>query len=147
MNLKECLVQLCDIRLEIKELEKKINKLEPKSKEMISDSVESTTKTYPIIRTHYKIFGNDQKYVTRLEKYKAILEQKRLELIDIEINTTNFINTIPTSRLRRIFIYRYIENYSWVKIACLIGNNATEDSVRKEHDRYLAKNNICPICP
>ncbi len=147
MNLKECLVQLCDIRLEIKELEKKINKLEPKSKEMISDSVESTTKTYPIIRTHYKIFGNDQKYVTRLEKYKAILEQKRLELIDIEINTTNFINTIPTSRLRRIFNYRYIENYSWVKIACLIGNNATEDSVRKEHDRYLAKNNICPICP
>ena len=147
MNLKECLAQLCDIRLEIKELEKKISRLEPKTHEIVSDSVESTTKCFPIIPTHYKIKGLNQKIIKKVEHYKTILEQRYENLLEIQIRTEEFINQIPTSRLRRIFIYRYIEQYSWTKSAILIGGNATSESIRKEHDRFLEKNEVCPFCP
>lgn len=147
MTLKECLVQLCDIQLEIKELEKKINRLEPKSHDIVSDSVDSTTKYFPIIRNHCKIKGLNQKIIKQLEHYKTILEQRYEMLLEIQIQTEQFINEIPISRIRRIFSYRYLEQYSWVKVAHLIGKDATEDSVRKEHDRYLEKNELCPICP
>lgn len=147
MNLKESLVQLCDIQLEIKELEKKIDKIEPKTHDIVSDSVESTTKHFPIISTHFKIRGLDHQTIKKLEYYKTILEDRYNKLLNIQIKAEEFINTLSTSRLRRIFTYRYIEQYSWIKIAQMIGNNATEESIRKEHDRFLEKNEVCPICP
>ncbi len=150
MTLKECLIQLCDIRLEIKELENKIYKLEPKTHEIISDSVESTTKYFPIVPTRLKIQGLDQKAIKKIEYYKSLLEDRHSKLLNIQIQVEEFIDKLPTSRLRRIFNYRYIEQYPWIKIAALIGKNATEDSIRKEHDRYLEKlekNQVCPICP
>lgn len=147
MTLKENLVQLCDIRLEIKELEKKIDKLGLKSHEIVSDSVESTTKYFPIIPTKIKIKGLDQNVIKKLEYYKIILENRYNTLLDIQIKTEEFINKIPTSRLRRIFTYRYIEQYSWVKIAQLIGGNTTSESIKKEHNRFLKKNEVCPKCP
>ena len=150
MTLKECLVQFCDIKIEIKDLQKKIEKLELRSKEIISDSVETTTKTFPVIMTHYKIFGNDQKLLNKLEHLKNLLEDRYNKQIDLHIKLEEFINKMPTSRLRMIFEYRYIDQYSWMKTAILIGGNATEDSIRKEHDRYLEKiekNKVCPICP
>lgn len=147
MDLKESLIQLCDIRKEIKELETKIAKLELKSDEIVSDSVESTTKVFPIIPTKLKIKGLDQKVIKKLEYYKTILEERHSNLLDIQIQVEEFINQLPTSRLRRIFTYRYIEQYSWVKIAQLIGGNATSESIKKEHNRFLKKNEICPKCP
>lgn len=147
MTLKESLVQLCDIQLEIKELENKIDKLELKSHEIVSDLVKSTTKHFPIISTNVKIQGLDENIIKKIEYYKIILEDRYNKLLDVQIKVEEFINTLPTSRLRRIFTYRYIEQYSWIKVAQTIGNNATEESIRKEHDRFLEKNEVCPICP
>lgn len=146
MTLKECLLQFCDIRKEIKELETKINKLEPKTHEIVSDSVESTTKYFPIIPTKQKIKGLDQNKIKKLEYYKTILENRHDTLLELQIKLEEFINQLPTSRLRRIFEYRYIEQFSWNKIAQLVGSSS-EDCLRKEHDRFLEKTNFCPICP
>ena len=146
MNLKEILIQLSDIRKEVKELEIKIDKLELKSHEIVSDSVESTTKTFPIIPTKFKIKGLDQKTIKKLEYYKTILEDRYNTLLDIQIKTEEFIDKLPTSRLRRIFTYRYIDQYSWIKVAQLIDDKATADSVRMEHDRFLEKKEVCSFC-
>lgn len=146
MTLKENLLQLCDIRKEIKELENKIDKLELKSQEIVSDSVENTTKIFPIIQTKLKIKGLDQESRKKLEYYKTVLENRYDTLLDVQIQTEEFINNLPTSRLRRIFTYRYIDQLTWVKIAHLIGGNATEDSVKQEHHRFLEKNDICHEC-
>lgn len=147
MNLKENLLQLCDIRKEIKELENKIDKLELKTQEIVSDSVDNTTKIFPIIRTRLKIKGLDQESQKKLEYYRTVLENRYDALLDVQIKTEEFINNLPTSRLRRIFTYRYIDQLTWIKIAHLIGGNATEESIRKEHDRFLEKNEVCPVCP
>ena len=146
MDLKQCLVQLCDIKLEIKEVKAKISKLEQRCKELVYDSVESTSKEFPIIRTHAKIFGNDKKLIDKLEYYKNILEERESKLIDVEIKTEEYIDKLPTSRLRRIFSYRYLEQCSWIKIAHLMGGTATADSLRMEHDRFLNKNELCSFC-
>ena len=133
MNLKENLLQLCDIRKEIKELENKIDKLELKSHEIVSDSVENTTKIFPIIQTKLKIKGLDQETRKKLEYYRTVLENRYDALLDVQIKTEEFINNLPTSRLRRIFTYRYIDQLTWIKIARLIGGNATEESIKKEN--------------
>ena len=68
-----------------------------------------------------------------------MLQSRYDKLIEEQAKIEEYIDNIPTSRLRRIFTYRYIEQYSWIKIAQLIGNGATEDSVKMEHHRYLNK--------
>lgn len=137
--MREELLQLCDIRKEIQELENRINKLELKSKQVISDSVESTTKSFPYMMTHERIEGIDIKANKTLEKYKTILKDRYDKLLEIQLNVETFIDNIPTSRLRRIFTMRYIDQLSWDDIASSISVKATADSVRLEHNRFLKK--------
>lgn len=139
--MKEELLQLCDIKKEIKELENKIKKLENKSQELVSDSVQSTTKVFPFLINHYHIQGKDTRILKKIEQYKTILENRYEELLKIQLQIEEYINNIPISRVRRIFEYRYIEQFSWAKVAIAIGGDSTtEESVRKEHDRYLKNN-------
>lgn len=146
MNLRENLNQLNDIKKETKELENKIEKLEKKLNEIVSDSVETTTKYFPIIQTHYVIKGIDKKRVQQLENYKTLLEKRYDKLIELKIQLEKFINEMPTSRIRRIFTYKYIDEYPWIKVAQLIGGNATEDSVKQEYYRFLEKSEVCHEC-
>ena len=72
-----------------------------------------------------------------LNYYRNILQNRYDRLLVQQTRVEEFIDIIPTSRLRRIFAYRYIENFTWQKVAYIIGGNSTSESVRKEHDRFL----------
>ena len=51
-----------------------------------------------------------------------------------------FINGIEDSMIRRVFALRYLNGYTWQKVAFVVG--AHDESVpRKRHDRYL-KNEV-----
>lgn len=139
MTIKQKLSQYIDIKEEIKRLEKKIEKLDKETKDIVSDVVDSTTSGFPFMQTHKKIQGLDIERIHKLDKLKAILNERYDKLLKAQLEVEEFIDTIPTSRLRRIFEYRYLEGFSWVKIAQLINNNSTEESVKKEHQRYLLK--------
>jgi len=118
-ELKEKLEQLYDVRKEVSELTGKINKLEPDG--IVKDYVYKSSK-YPPYTKH---------------KVTLVAENPRLE---IQLECEKFISQLPTSRLRRIFRYRYIEQFSWRKIAYVIGGDATAESTRKEHDRFFKEN-------
>lgn len=137
MGLKEELLQYCDIQKEIKELEEKIEKLN--KNKIISDSVRGTSKYFPYIEKSYKIEGLDIEKQKKIDFYKTILQERYDRLLEKQIEIEEFIDKLPTSRLRRIFEYRYIEQYSWVKVANKIDNRSTADSIRMEHDRFLEK--------
>lgn len=139
MTIKQKLSQYIDIKEEIKRLEKKIEKLEKETKDIVSDVVDSTTSGFPFMQTHKKIQGLDIERIHKLDKLKAILKERYDKLLKAQVEVEEFIDTIPTSRLRRIFEYRYLEGFSWIKIAQFMGGNATEESVKKEHQRYLLK--------
>ena len=141
MELKEVLVQYCDIKKEIKELEEKIDKLKRKDKTV--DIVQGSSEVFPFTQKTIKIETVNKDIRKTIEYYYCILENRYNRLLESQTQVEEFIDSLPTSRLRRIFTYRYIEQLSWVKIANLIGGGITEDSIRMEHNRYLEeyKNN------
>ena len=136
-RLKEKLDQLYDIRKEISEITNKVNKLEPEA--LVKDYVYKSSKYFPYTKHKVTLIAENPRLLKKVEEYKNILTTKTCKLLEVEVECENFISQLPTSRLRRIFRYRYFEQYSWRKIDYLIGGNATEDSVKKEHNRYMQK--------
>ena len=137
MDLKTELSQYNDIKKEIKELEAKIEKIKKTDKTV--DVVEGSSDKFPFVKKHFKIEHIDKVKNDTLKMYYSILQNRYDRLLEVQTRLEVFIDEIPTSRLRRIFEYRYIEQFSWIKVARLIGGNATVDSIRKEHDRFLQK--------
>ena len=137
-ELKEKLNQLYDIRKELVELKVKINNTEPRA--IQKDTVGASSKYFPYVKQKVKIEAIDPILIHKLDKYKNLLQQRALELLEVQTELELFIQNLPTSRLRRIFEYKYIKQYSWQKTAYLIGGNATPDSIRKEHDRFWKEN-------
>ena len=135
MIAKNILKELHDMQKELEEVKKKINQIENDGK--CTDIVKCSSKYFPYTEQNYKIKGLDIISNSQREKYINLLKNRYKKIIDNKIKITEFINEIPTSRLRRIFEYRYINQYSWIKIAHKIGGQATSESVRKEHDCYL----------
>lgn len=71
-------------------------------------------------------------------------DEKELEKICEEMTVAHtealtYIMSIEEPTTRLIFHYRFISNYSWIKVAKSIGNN-TEDSVKKIVYRYIKQN-------
>lgn len=138
-KLKEKLEQLRDIRKEISELTGKVNKLEPEA--VVKDYVYKSSKYPPFTKHKVTIVAESPKLLQQLEEYKNLLSRSACELLEVQIECEKFISQLPTSRLRRIFRYRYIEQFSWRKIAYVIGGDTTTaESVRKEHDRFFKEN-------
>jgi hypothetical protein len=79
------------------------------------------------------------KYASEIADLKNLIDIN-IKKCFFEFNKINkFICTIDDSFTRQIFSLRYISGMSWRRIARLIGGFNTEDSVRKMHDRFLAK--------
>lgn len=113
----------------------KVNKLKPEA--YVKDYVYKSMKHFPYTKHKVLLIAENPRLVKQLEEYQNILNNSACDLLRIEQECELFISQLPTSRLRRIFRYKYLEQYSWRKIAYLIGGNATFESVRKEHDRFF----------
>lgn len=138
LNIKDKLVQLCDIRKEISELESKLEKVEKEGIKVAS--AQASYKRPPFTKHDIIIEAQSPETRQKISYYKSVLQQRYDKLLKIQTETEEFINDLPTSRLRRIFTLRYIEQYTWRKIAYIIGKGATERSVRAEHERFLKEN-------
>lgn len=136
--IKDKLVQLCDIKKEIIELEQKIKKLDDKG--VVISSIEGSYNRPPFTKHNIQIESFNPKLMQKSNYYKSILQQRLNDLLDVQIEIEEYIDSIPISRLRRIFTLRYIEQYTWQKIAYIMKGRATADSVRMEHDRFLQEN-------
>ena len=137
MNLKECLVQYCDIKVEVKNLEERIVDLEKDNNKY--SIVQGSSLEPPFCLQEIKISHIDFKKAKEIEKQKCILDERYFRLLELQTKVEEEISKLPTSRLRMIFEFRYIDNLSWQQVAWRIGNRTTEDSIKKEHYRYLEK--------
>lgn len=129
---KEILMQYCDLKNEISNLEKKINKTEKQS-EMIADVVQNGYKGHAII------YGYDCNRAYKLDLLKIILKERYDKALQMQTDIETYINTIPCSDIRQIFEHRYIDNMNWYQIQ-IIMKYKHEDTARKKHDKYLEKN-------
>lgn len=141
MITKEILKQSADIREEIKDLNKRIEKLN-KNNSTITDSVRGSSKYFPYIEHNYVITGVNAKKELKKDMCLTKREDLKKELEKVLQNVTVYIDNLPNSRLRRIFRYRYEDNMEWRQIAFEMGGNVTEDSVRKEHDRFIKSEEV-----
>lgn len=71
------------------------------------------------------------------DELKAILNDSLTAYWRTYVNLEMYISNIPDSFTRRIFRLRFIDGYTWNKIAILVGGNQTGDSIRKICKRFL----------
>lgn len=137
-DFKNKLSQLSDIKLEISELQYKIEKLEKKG--IFVTNVQASYKRPPYSKHSIFVEASNPKIVNKINDLKKTLELRLENLLELQNEIEIFVSGLPTSRLRRIFELRYINQFSWQKIAYIVGGYATKDSIRKEHDRFLKEN-------
>ena len=129
---KNELVEYCDLKNEISDLENRIDKIH-KMSEIVSDTVQNGYKHRAVI------FGIDLNRKRKLHMYENKLQNFYDELFEKQNKIEDYIETIPQSNIRRIFRYRYIDGFSWNQIQILMKYNH-EDTARRKHDRFLEKN-------
>ena len=122
----ERLKQYRSLKAEIEELAEQIHRLES------SDIVQGSDKEFPYIKHNFKV------ETAECDRTRELL-RKELGLLKAEYHALNeFINNIADSEIRRIFRYRYIEGWTFQKIAFKVGNG-DEQVPRKKHNNFLKK--------
>lgn len=129
---REELIQYCDLKKEIEDLEKRIDKIH-KTTEMVSDTVQNGYKHRAVI------FGVDLTRKRKLHAYEDKLQEFYDKLFEEQNKIEDYIETIPKSDIRQIFRYRYIDNMNWKQIQVFM-QYRHEDTARKKHDKFLEEN-------
>ena len=95
-----------------------------------SDIVQGSDREFPYIKHNMKVETGECDHTRDMLK-------KELGLLKSEYHALNeFINNIADSEIRRIFRYRYIEGWTFQKIAFKVGNG-DESGIRKKHNKFL----------
>jgi hypothetical protein len=129
---KNELFQLRFLNHEAKQIQTRIEELEG-----FASSCTAHITGLPKISVKSDIIG---KYASELADIKKLLELKQMECLCQFDLLNRFIQSVDDSEMRQILTYRYISGFQWDQIAVHIGYGASEDSVRKAHDRFLQKN-------
>ena len=147
---KEILVHYCEMKEEIKDLRKRIQKLDRflEHPPIVSDIVRGTRRdgtTGPI-----KVTGIPEPEFYRKqgirERYKELLELKEAELLELTCQVEEYIESIDKADLRIMFRLYYIDGQPWVKVAEAMNRMFpkkkipyTEDSCRMRNNRFFEK--------
>lgn len=120
----------------IKDLKIRIKKIEAQAR-YVKDSVKGSSKSFPYTEHTCIVEGTEKS--DRLKRREKLLTRKKEELEDLKEELEIYINTeIKDERFRQILMFRYIDGFSWVKIADKLGG-VTPDSLRMELKRFLEK--------
>ena len=77
--------------------------------------------------------------IERRDSLKKNMEQIYLKYLKSLEESLQVIESIEEVKIRNIFTARYVHEKTWNQVAQVIGGQATADSVKKIHDRYLKK--------
>ena len=67
------------------------------------------------------------------------MEERKSHAEQLKTNVEEWLNTIPP-RMQRIIKYKVFEELTWQQVARKIGRTATEESVKKEFQRFFKEN-------
>lgn len=140
MDIKKLLGQYKSIIEEIEELERDIKILEKQEPKHEIDKVTGSNNDWPYQPRSFTISGynivEEEKRNYKISWKKNILIKRKNKCEELKIQIEEFISTIPDSRTRRIFRYRYIDGLEWRPISRKFGKY-DESFSRKIHERYL----------
>lgn len=138
---KNILSQYIDACELIRETEDEIKKLNRKKKTVIQTNVSGSNPDFPYNPQHFKIQGTTFNYAddSQLRYQKKILEERKSQTEQLKTNVEEWLNTIPP-RMQRIIKYKVFEELTWQQVAGKMGRRATEESIKKEFQRFFKEN-------
>ena len=148
---KEVLIQYCEMKEEIKDIRRRIQKLDRFLGEphRVSDTVKGTRRdgTIGSIKvTGYPVPEYYRKQRLR-ERYRQLLERKEADLLELTCQAEEYIQSIPKSEVRTMFRLYYIDGLPWWKVAQAMNRmfpkrrgKFTEDSCWQRNKRFFEEN-------
>lgn len=138
LNIKQVLNDYVDACELVRETEDDIAELEQKQSVVTSDKVKGSMNEHPYTQQSFNIEGfvYDEKHTERLEKERALLEERKRRAEVVKLQALGIINQAPT-RIQRIIRYRCMERLTWKEVAEKMDNRTTEKSAQKEFERFL----------
>ena len=97
---------------------------------------------FPYAPKSFKVAGIAHNVVAdpgQLDREELLLEERKAAATQIKSQVEAWLQTIPL-RMQRIIRYRIFEELSWRQVAMKMGRRATEESVRKEYNRFFEEN-------
>lgn len=123
---------------EIEDLRLEVANLKTKSAQVVSDTVQGSSNEYPFTQHPISIRGCDVSVREKYEQKKTLLYNRITELEQKKAEISQWIDSIPQVRMRRLMRYRYIDGLKWYGIAARLGYT-TENSARMAHNIFLNK--------
>lgn len=139
---KEILIQYSDLQQEIIELQERRKILEKQFKSFLDGGTVTDMVTGGCGGIqHFKIEGFPivayEKARNSLQKNIQKIEDKYTELLELQSEVEEYIESISDSRMRRIIRMRFLDKLTWNQVANNIGGGNTEDSVRMSFNRFI----------
>lgn len=124
----------------VEETKQDIKKLKKKKKTIVQTNVKGSNPEFPYEPQHFKIQGTTFTYSDdrQLRIEEELLEERIENAERIKTEVEAWLNTIPC-RMHRIIRYKVFDGLSWEQVARKIGRKATEESVKKEFQRFMKK--------
>lgn len=79
-------------------------------------------------------------YAAEIADLRSIIEAKHKQCLYERSRLERYISSIDDSILRQIFINRFVNGFSWAKVAQQLGGSNSPDGVRMLCNRYLERN-------
>ena len=130
MTLKE-LSQLYYLNREIKADQKRLEELNG----MIG--APSTPPISDMPRAPHGVDSKVERLAAEIVDLQAIIAARQIQCIHERARLERWINAIPDSLTRQIFLLRFAECMSWAQVAAQIGGGNTVDGTRQRVYRYL----------
>lgn len=150
---KSILLEYSDVKEEIKDLRRRIDEgrreLDRLNDMIVTDSVACGKKGKKPIRT-VKIQGKPDLYIVRkrnaLKHSVDRLTDLETDLLELQTQAEEYINSIEKSELRIMFRMYYIDDLTWIQVAHRMNRmfprkriKYTEDSCRMKNKRFFEK--------
>jgi hypothetical protein len=155
---KEILVQYCEMKEEIKDLRRRIQKLDKflENPPVVPDTVKGSRKDNTI--GPIKIRGiPDPEYWRKANarrRYKQLLETREAKLLDLTCQAEEYIESIEQSELQIMFRLYFIDGCGYMEVAKRMNSmfprrrvKYTDENVKKRVQRFFEKIENVPQCP
>lgn len=145
---KNILEQYSALKLEIKDLERRIKDHEKHIKlfeqEVVCDVVKGSRAdlSYGSIKVEGIATPEIDWHWNLIHERTAQLQSFKKRLEEMKVDIESFIESINDSETRRIARFRFLDDYSWVKVARLMGYGWTDDSCRQRCNRFLKREGV-----
>lgn len=132
------LKQYQSILQELPEIDRKIKKTEESIEKLMTEgTVVDSVSGGSGGTQHFRIEGMPAKTLKtkRIDLYVLRATRTRMEAQKREVD--DFLNRMDDFRMKRIIRYRFFEGLRWQEVADKMGGSCTEDSVKKEFQRFM----------